>query len=91
MEDTYMPVRAQEDLGLGNFFMRFIIGYSSLTAPLTDLTSEKVSLSPSSWTKIHEDVLEGLKKRLTTAPLLLLLDSEGPSARRAYSLLPFQY
>ena len=45
-------------LGQGNFFRRFIIGYSSLTAPLTDLTSKKVNWSPSPWTQVHEDALE---------------------------------
>ena len=57
-------------LGLGSFFRRFIIGYSSLTAPLTDLTSKKVVWSPSPWTDIHEEALQELKKRLTSAPLI---------------------
>ena len=63
-------------LGLDNFFRRFIIGYSSLTAPLTDLTSKKVVWSPSPWTDIHEEALQELKKRLTSAPLLVLPNFE---------------
>jgi len=64
-------------LGLTNYFRRFIQGYSSLTAPLMDLTRKSVDFQ-SAWTKDHEQIFNQLKEALTSAPVLILPDFEKP-------------
>ena len=59
-------------LGLGNFFRKFTVGYSPLTACLTDLTAKTVQWRPSPWKEEHEVALTVLKERLTTTPVLRL-------------------
>ena len=54
-------------LGLANFFRRFIQGYSTLVAPLTDLTKSGKSWN---WTKECHNAFEGVKWALTHTPVL---------------------
>jgi RNase H-like domain found in reverse transcriptase/Reverse transcriptase (RNA-dependent DNA polymerase)/Integrase zinc binding domain/Chromo (CHRromatin Organisation MOdifier) domain/Retroviral aspartyl protease/Integrase core domain len=62
-------------LGLSNYFRRFILGYSSLVSPLTDLTK---STSTWAWTKDCEEAFVQVKKHLTEAPLLQFPDFSQP-------------
>jgi hypothetical protein len=56
-------------LGLCNYFRRFIHGYSTLVAPLTSLTRNKVKYI---WTDKCERAFENVKYVLTHAPILTL-------------------
>ena len=64
-------------LGLTNFFKRYVQGYSSLTAPLTDLTAKGVDFK-SAWTPFHTSLFNQLKQALTSAPVLALPDFTKP-------------
>ena len=59
--------------GFANFYRRFIRNYSSITAPLTRLTSTKVGFS---WGPEAEAAFRGLKGRFTSAPILVHPDPE---------------
>ena len=61
------PLRAF--LGLGNYFRRFIRGYSTIVSPLTRLTSAKVTWE---WTPECQRAFEAVKAALTQAPVLAL-------------------
>ena len=62
-------------LGFGNYFRKFIQGYSKLVAPLTRLTGDKVSFE---WTPPCQEAFDGVKWNLTHAPTLALADSSKP-------------
>jgi hypothetical protein len=64
-------------LGLTNYFRKFIQGYSSLTAPLHDLTHKGTDFK-SAWKDSHTALFEQLKELLTTAPILALPDFDKP-------------
>ena len=63
--------RLQQFLGFANFYLRFIRGYSQVTAPLTALTSTKSAFL---WTPKAETAFLDLKKRFVTAPILIQPD-----------------
>jgi len=63
--------RLQQFLGFANFYNRFIRDYSTITAPLTALTSSKVSFS---WTPVTEEAFQTLKTWFTSAPILWIPD-----------------
>ena len=67
--------KLQSFLGFANFYRRFIRDYSRVAAPLTALTS---SLRPFVWTPDANTAFEGLKRRFTTAPVLLHPDPSRP-------------
>ena len=56
-------------LGFGNFYRRFIRGFSRVAAPLTALT---LTLRPFSWTPEAEDAFLALKSLFSSAPVLIL-------------------
>ena len=58
----------QRFLGFANFYRRFIRNYSRVAAPLTKLTSTSV---PFEWTAEAEAAFKELKRRFTTAPVLI--------------------
>ena len=62
----------QRFLGFANFYRRFIRGYSSIAAPLTALTSSRITFS---WNPLAERAFETLKTRFSTAPILVHPDS----------------
>lgn len=64
-----------EQLGLGNFYRRFIANYSSLVAPLTDLTSPKV---PFIWTPACSSAFNALRDAICSEPLLRHYDPALP-------------
>ncbi len=61
----------QQFLGFANLYWRFIRDYRWVAAPLTCLTS---TASPFSWTPEADAAFDGLKKRFTSAPVLVQSD-----------------
>jgi hypothetical protein len=58
-------------LGLAGFYRRFVKDFSTITAPLNELTKKGVYFS---WGKVQEHSFNVLKDKLTHAPLLQLPD-----------------
>ncbi len=61
-------------LGLANYFKRFIPNYSTVAAPLTDLTSEAVTYDWEAWKASDVAAFNKLKELLTSPPVLALPD-----------------
>ncbi|KAL5566169.1 hypothetical protein UlMin_029333 [Ulmus minor] len=59
----------QSFLGLAGYYRRFVEGFSTLAAPLTALTKKDRRYE---WTDKCERSFQELKKRLTSAPILVL-------------------
>jgi hypothetical protein len=60
-------------LGLASYYQRFIEESSKITKPMIELLEKDKKFK---WTPIYEDSFQELKKRLTTAPVLVMLDME---------------
>ncbi|CAJ2642437.1 unnamed protein product [Trifolium pratense] len=60
-------------LGLAGYYRRFIEGFSKLALPLTQLTQKDQAFV---WDVKCEESFQELKKRLTTAPVLILPDAK---------------
>jgi hypothetical protein len=58
-------------LGLTGYYRRFIEGFSKIVKPLTSLLEKGKEFK---WDAKCEDSFEGLKKRLTTTPVLIMSD-----------------
>ena len=58
-------------LGLTRYYRRLIEDFSRLTAPMTRLTQKEVKFD---WDDRCEEAFQELKRRLTTAPILIVLD-----------------
>ena len=58
-------------LGMAGYYRRFIEGFSKLAKPMTALLEKNAKFV---WTKQCQDSFEELKKRLTSAPVLILPD-----------------
>nr|KYP35471.1 Retrovirus-related Pol polyprotein from transposon 17.6 [Cajanus cajan] len=58
-------------LGLTRYYRRFIEGFSKLALPLTSLTRKGVMFV---WDSKCENSFQALKEKLTSAPVLVLLD-----------------
>ena len=65
----------QSFLGFANFYRRFIVGYSKLTRPLTDLTKKSKKFF---WSDECGCAFEELKQRFTSAPILRHYDPALP-------------
>ena len=63
------PTGVRSFLGLAGYYRRFVENFSSLAAPLTQLTRKGVSFA---WTDKCEKSFQELKDRLTSAPVLSL-------------------
>jgi len=59
-------------LGLAGYYRRFVEGFSKMVSPLTQLTRKD---QPFSWTDKCEECFEEMKRRLTTAPILIIPDT----------------
>jgi hypothetical protein len=62
-------------LGLAGYYRRFIEGFSKIFKPMTELLAKGKTFE---WTPRREASFQGLKKRLTTAPVLTMPDMEKP-------------
>jgi hypothetical protein len=62
-------------LGLAGYYRRFIEGFSKISKPMTELLEKDKQFE---WTPLCEASLQELKKRLTTAPVLVMSDMEKP-------------
>ena len=60
-------------LGLAGYYRRFVEGFSSLAAPLTALTRKDKKFE---WTEKCEQNFRELKRRLTSAPILVIPSGE---------------
>ena len=58
-------------LGLARYYRRFIENFSRLAAPMTRLTRNKVKFD---WDDRCERAFQELRRRLTTAPILIVPD-----------------
>ena len=56
-------------LGLVGYYRRFIEDFSRLSAPMTRLTRKEVK---SEWDDLCERAFQELKRRLTSAPILIV-------------------
>jgi hypothetical protein len=60
-------------LGLAGYYWRFIEGFSKISKPMTELLEKDKKFK---WTLACEANFQELKKRLTTAPILVMPDME---------------
>jgi ribonuclease HI len=58
-------------LGLAGYYRRFIEGFSKIARPMIEVLKKEKKFN---WTESCERSFQELKKRLTTAPVLILLD-----------------
>ena len=58
-------------LGLTGYYRRFIVDFSRLAAPMTKLTQKEVRFE---WNDRCEKAFQELKRRLTSAPILIVLE-----------------
>ncbi|KAL5547177.1 hypothetical protein UlMin_006864 [Ulmus minor] len=62
-------------LGLAGYYRRFVENFSRIAMPLTRLTKKEVKYT---WDDQCEEAFQELKKRLTSAPILTISNSEEP-------------
>ncbi|KAL3529994.1 hypothetical protein ACH5RR_009316 [Cinchona calisaya] len=61
--------------GLASFYRRFVKGFSTIAAPLTEVIKKNVGFR---WGEAQQKAFVTLKVKLTSAPLLLLPDFDTP-------------
>ena len=64
-------------LGLANFYHRFVLGFSHITWPLSQVTKGGVK-AKLFWSETQQKEFVELKHRLYYAPVLTLLDLQQP-------------
>jgi hypothetical protein len=62
-------------MGLAGYYRRFIEGFSKISKPMIKLLEKDKKLE---WTSACQASFQELKKRLTTAPILVMSDMEKP-------------
>jgi hypothetical protein len=62
-------------LGLAGYYRRFIEGFSKISKPMTELLKKDKKFE---WMPACEASFQELKKRLMTAPILVMPDMEKP-------------
>ena len=60
-------------LGMTNYFAKYLDGFSEMSEPLRQLTSDKVEWQ---WTHEQEEAFRKIKAALSSAPLLAFFDKE---------------
>ena len=65
-------------LGLGNYFRRFIQGYTKLAAPMQALVRDDLRWGPTTWTAQCQASFDGIKHALSNAPVLAVYDNQRP-------------
>lgn len=67
-------------LGFAGFYRKFIKHFSSIAAPLTDLTKDAPSKNAKiTWTAVQQDAFDALKTAMTSPPVLLPFDPSKPT------------
>ena len=61
-------------LGLAGYYRRFVEGFSSIALPLTQLMRKGTKFE---WNADREQSFQELKKRLVSAPILVLPSGSG--------------
>lgn len=74
-------------LGFGNYFRKYIQGYSSMVAPLTALTKANV---PWEWNAPQRKAFNALKQALTSDPVLAMPDFTRKAGTQDQLLHPFE-
>ena len=74
-ESPKSATKIRSFVGLAGYYRRFIEGFSKIVAPLTLLTRND---QPFAWTDKCEESFQELKRRLTSAPILVILDVGKP-------------
>ena len=72
----------QSFLGFINFYRRFIEGFSHIAQPLFNLTKADCTFK---WTSKEKSAFDTLWDRITSAPILMLLDNSRPYCVKADS------
>ncbi|KAJ2927416.1 hypothetical protein H1R20_g9679, partial [Candolleomyces eurysporus] len=62
-------------LGFGNFYRKFIEGYSKIARPLNDLLKKNIRFE---WTPKAQEAFDLLKKKFTEEPVLMMPDPTRP-------------
>jgi hypothetical protein len=62
-------------IGMVGYYRCFIEGFSKIARPMTTLLAKKVKLK---WAPVCQECFETLKKKLTTAPVLIQSDVHKP-------------
>ena len=75
-------IEVQSFLGLAGYYRRFVVGFSKMVNPLTQLTRKD---QPFSWTDECKACFEDMKRRLTTAPVLAIPEAAETVASEAAS------
>jgi hypothetical protein len=65
-------------LGLARYYRRFIEGFSKISKPMTELLEKDKKFE---WTSACKASFQELKKRLTTAPILVM-----PNMEKSFSI-----
>jgi len=68
-------IKIRSFVGLAGYYRRFIEGFSKIVAPLTQLTRKD---QPFAWIDRCDESFRELKQRLTSAPVLIILDVSKP-------------
>ena len=71
MVGTTLVSEIRSFLGLGGYYRIFIENFSKIAKPMTELLKKDTKFK---WTEECEASFQELKKRLTTAPVLILPD-----------------
>jgi len=74
-ESPKSATKIKSFVGLAGYYRKFIEGFSKIVAPLTLLTRKD---QPFTWTDKCEESFQELKRRLTSAPILVIPDVGKP-------------
>jgi len=74
-ESLKLATEIKSFVGLAGYYRRFIEGFSKIVAPLTLLTRKDQAFT---WTDKCEESFQELKRRLTSAPILVIPDVGKP-------------
>ena len=65
------PTEVRSFMGLASYYRKFVKDFSKISGPLTKLTKKHEKFK---WTSDCEEAFQELKSKLTTAPVLTIID-----------------
>ena len=65
------PIEVRSFMGLASYYRKFVKDFSKISSPLTKLTKKHEKFK---WTSDCEEAFQELKSKLTTAPVLTIID-----------------